>query len=55
VATQRPPNHPLPLCHDWTGGVALSPPFPPYKYQGREMGEWRGVTEKKKEKQRGGD
>jgi len=26
----------LPVCHDWTGVVALSPPFHPYKYQGRE-------------------
>jgi hypothetical protein len=22
----------LPLCHDWIRVVALSPPFPPYKY-----------------------
>jgi len=22
----------LPMCHDWTGVVALSPPFPPSKY-----------------------
>jgi len=27
----------LPLCHDWTRVVALSPSFPFYKYQGKEM------------------
>jgi len=24
----------LPLHHDWTGVIAFSPLFPPYKYQG---------------------
>jgi len=36
----------LPLCHDWTGVVALSFPFPPYKYQGTK----KRTDEEKKEK-----
>jgi hypothetical protein len=36
----------LPLCHDWTGVVALSFPFPPYKYQGTK----KRTDEKKKKK-----
>ena len=43
----------LPLCHDWTGVVALSFPFPPYKYQGtkkRTDEKKKKRTTKKKEK-----
>ena len=49
----------LPLCHDWTGVVALSFPFPPYKYQGtkkrtdeekKERKGRRRKTEKKEER-----
>jgi len=38
----------LPLCHDWTGVVALSFPFPPYKYQGTK----KRTDEEKKRKGR---
>jgi hypothetical protein len=48
---QWPPGHPLPLCHDWTGVVALSSPFPPYKYQGREMKGGGEEKRRRKEKQ----
>jgi hypothetical protein len=44
----------LPLCHDWTGVVALSFPFSPYKYQGtkKRMDEKKkkGTTKKNREK-----
>jgi hypothetical protein len=36
---------------DWTGVVALSPPFPPYKYQGREMKGGGEEKRRRKEKQ----
>jgi hypothetical protein len=48
---QWPPGHPLPLCHDCTGVVALSSPFPPYKYQGREMKGGGEEKRRRKEKQ----
>jgi hypothetical protein len=45
VIAQWLPDHPTPVP-DWTGVVALSPPFPPYKYQRREMSRGRKYRER---------
>jgi len=45
VIAQWLPDHPTPVP-DWTGVVALSPPFPPYKYQGREMSRGQKYRER---------
>jgi hypothetical protein len=44
----------LPLCHDCTGVVTLSPPFSTYKYQGRERVGGEGNVERRDE-QRGAE
>jgi hypothetical protein len=51
AAAQWPPDHSLPLCHDWTGVVDLSPHFFPIKTN-RKRGTGRLRERKKDQKWR---